>query len=81
MALNKEELVNDIFSLLSDMESRAEDAKEEFAHRLANAIDNYVRSGVVKSVVQAGIPVSTAGTAAAQTGSTTSIGQAEGYIE
>ena len=45
---------------------------EEYAERLASLIDAFVRSGEVK--VAAGITVSTAGTAAAQSGTTTSVG-------
>ena len=45
---------------------------EEYAERLASLINDFVKSGEV--MVKAGISVSTAGTAAAQTGSTTSVG-------
>ncbi len=46
---------------------------EEYAERLASLIDAFVRSGEVK--VASGITVSTAGTAAAQSGTTTSVGK------
>ena len=46
---------------------------EEYAERLASLIDTFVRSGEV--TVAAGITVSTAGTAAAQSGATTSVGK------
>ena len=45
---------------------------EEYAERLASLIHDFVKSGEV--TVKAGISVSTAGTAAAQTGATTSVG-------
>lgn len=43
MALNKIQLQNEIKSILEDMETRETDSKQEFAERLANAIDSYVR--------------------------------------
>ena len=46
---------------------------EEYAERLASLIDAFVRSGEVS--VAAGISVSTAGTATAQSGATTSVGK------
>lgn len=45
---------------------------KEYAERLASLIDAFVRSGEV--TVAAGISVSTAGTATAQTGATNSTG-------
>ena len=49
-----------------------EQAKEQFAQGLANIIETAIKSGTV--TVAAGIPVATAGTAAAQTGATTAPG-------
>ena len=46
---------------------------EEYAERLASLIDTFVKSGEV--TVAPGISVTTAGTATAQTGATTSIGK------
>lgn len=43
MALDKGTLKNDIKQLLTDMESKETDAKEEFAARLADMIDTYVK--------------------------------------
>lgn len=43
MALNKAQLALEIKSILEDMEQRTEDAKTEFANRLADAIDGYVK--------------------------------------
>jgi hypothetical protein len=72
MALNKTALEQGIKVLLADMETRTEDAKPDFAQTLANLIDAFVKSGTV--TVAAGITVSTTGSAAAQTGATTSTG-------
>lgn len=43
MALDKGALKNDIKQLLTDMESKETDSKEEFATRLADMIDTYVK--------------------------------------
>ena len=72
MALNKQALKQGIIDLQRDMLTKTEPSMEEYAERLASLIDTFVRSGEV--MVKAGISVSTAGTAAAQTGSTTSVG-------
>jgi hypothetical protein len=72
MALDKGSLQTAIKNLLDDMTLRNESATDEFAQRLATAIDTFVRGGQV--TVASGIPVSTAGTAAAQTGATTGPG-------
>ena len=50
-------------------ETEIDDSK--FANGLADAIDTFVKTGEV----QAGIPVSTAGSATAQTGATTGPGK------
>ena len=50
MALNKAKLAQDIEKLLKDMETRTENAKPEFAQKLANAIDAYVRTITVTSL-------------------------------
>lgn len=70
MALNKAALQSSILGILTDMETRTVDAKSEFAARLADAIDAFVKTGTVP----AGIPVSTTGSASAQTGATTAPG-------
>ena len=72
MALNKQALKQGIIDLHQDMLTKTNDSIEEYAERLASLIDAFVRSGEV--TVQPGISVSTAGTAAAQTGTTTSTG-------
>lgn len=65
MALDKATLKEAIEDLLTDMEGRDEDAKSEFATRLSNAIDTFVKSGTVN------VTVATTGTASAQTGTGT----------
>lgn len=72
MALNKQALKQGIIDLHQDMLTKTNDSIEEYAERLASLIDAFVRSGEV--TVQPGIAVTTAGTAAAQSGTTTSTG-------
>lgn len=72
MALNKQALKQGIIALQQDMLTKTDNSIEEYAERLASLIDAFVKSGEV--MVKAGISVSTAGTATAQTGSTTSVG-------
>ncbi len=72
MALDHAQLKTDIEALLTAMEKETEDAKSTFANKLAQAICDYIKTGTV--TVASGIAVSTAGTAAAQTGSTTATG-------
>ena len=74
MALNKTALKNGIKQLLTDMETRDTDAKDDFATELSNLIDTFVKGATV--TVAAGIPVATAGTATSQTGATTATGTA-----
>lgn len=74
MPLNKTKLKSDIKSLLQDMMKKEKDATDEFADKLATIIDTYVKGATI--TVAAGIPVSTAGTAVAQTGATTGPGTA-----
>ena len=72
MALNKQALKQGIIALQQDMQHKTDASMEEYAERLASLIDAFVRSGEV--TVQPGIAVTTAGTAAAQSGTTTSTG-------
>ena len=72
MALNKQALQQGIIRLQQDMQRKTDASMEEYAERLASLIDDYVKSGEV--TVAAGISVSTAGTATAQTGATNSTG-------
>ena len=72
MGLNKQALKQGIIALQQDMLTKTDSSTEEYAERLASLIDAFVRSGEV--TVNAGITVSTTGTAAAQSGTTTSVG-------
>ena len=74
MALNTTGLKADIKSLLQEMTEETDSAAglEKFAIKLSTAVEAYVKSGTV--TVASGIPVSTTGSAAAQTGATTGTG-------
>lgn len=43
MSLNKEALKNSIIEILNDMTQKEENSIEEFATRLSDAIDDYVK--------------------------------------
>lgn len=73
MALNKQALKQGIIDLHQDILTKTNDSIEEYAERLASLIDTFVKGGEV--TVAPGISVTTAGTATAQTGATTSIGK------
>lgn len=72
MALQRAPLKQGIVQLMKNMMEREEPSYDEFADRLSDLIEQYVKTGTV--TVAQGIPVSTTGTAAAQTGVTTSTG-------
>ncbi len=72
MALQRAPLKQGIVQLMKDMMEREEPSYDEFADRLSDLIEQFVKTGTV--TVAQGIPVSTTGTAAAQTGVTTSTG-------
>lgn len=71
MPLNKTALAQSILKLMTDARKETEIDDSKFADGLADAIDAFVKTGEV----QAGIPVSTAGSATAQTGATTGPGK------
>lgn len=71
MPLQKEALAQSILSLMTQMRKETEIDDSKFANGMADAIDTFVKTGEV----QPGITVSTTGTAAAQTGATTSTGK------
>lgn len=71
MPLNKIALAQSILKLMTDARKETEIDDSKFANGLADAIDAFVKTGEV----QAGIPVSTAGSATAQTGATTGPGK------
>ncbi len=72
MALQKEPLKQGISSLMREMMDKTEPCYDEFAERLSTLIETFVKTGTV--IVATGIPVSTAGSATAQTGATTTTG-------
>jgi hypothetical protein len=53
MALNKADLKNAIIQIMTDMLSRETDSIDEFATRLSDAIDDYVKTATI--VYQAGL--------------------------
>lgn len=71
MPLNKTALAQSILKLMTDARKETEIDDSKFANGFADAIDAFVKTGEV----QAGIPVSTAGSATAQTGATTGPGK------
>lgn len=71
MPLNKTALAQSILKLMTDARKETEIDDSKFTNGLADAIDAFVKTGEV----QAGIPVSTAGSATAQTGATTGLGK------
>lgn len=71
MPLNKTALAQSILKLMTDARKETEIDDSKFADGLTDAIDAFVKTGEV----QPGITVSTTGTAAAQTGATTSTGK------
>lgn len=72
MALVKSTLKTAIFSLLTAMREKTEISDDEFAEKLATAIDTYIKSATV--TVAAGIAVATSGSPTSQTGATTAPG-------
>lgn len=75
MALVKPVLKEQIRKAFKDQLSNTDDpegALNDLADKLATAIDDYIKSATI--TVLSGIPVATAGTAAAQTGATTAPG-------
>lgn len=72
MALVKSTLKASILSLLTSMRDKTEISDEEFADKLATAIDSYIKSATV--TVAAGIAVTTSGSPTSQTGVTTAPG-------
>lgn len=65
MPLNKTDLRNGIKGILTDMLSKEENSIDEFAIRLSDEIEKFVKSGTVT------VSVSTTGSASAQTGTGT----------
>lgn len=65
MALNKAALKTEIKAILTDMLTKETNSIEEFATRLSDAIDVFVKSGAVS------VTVATTGTATSHTGTGT----------
>lgn len=53
MALNKNTLKQDIKNIITDMRERSENSDDEFADRLANAFDRYVKTATI--IYQSGL--------------------------
>jgi hypothetical protein len=71
MALVEAALKANFLSLFNQMK-QSEMSEEDFAGNMAKIINDHIRTATV--TVSAGIPVATAGSAAAQTGATTDPG-------
>lgn len=65
MALEKTDLKTTIVALMTEMLTKEDNAIDEFATKLSDAIDVYVKSGTVN------VTVNTTGSAASQTGTGT----------
>lgn len=65
MALEKTVLKTTIVALMTEMLTKEDNAIDEFATKLSDAIDVYVKSGTVN------VTVNTTGSAASQTGTGT----------
>lgn len=72
MALVKTTLKADILAILTGMRTETEISDDEFADKLAMAIDKYIKTATV--TVSAGIAVATSGSPTSQTGATTAPG-------
>jgi methionine synthase II (cobalamin-independent) len=70
MALNQTTLKNNLLTLFNLMK-QSEMSEEDYAENLAAIINEHIKTAQVK----AGIPVSTTGSAAAQSGATTGTGE------
>lgn len=81
--LNKPALIIDVKAALdrqSDVKVNPAEARAAMAVDLANAFEKFVKSGTVTVTVAQGIAVTTAGTAAAQTGATVATGTGTGAV-
>lgn len=73
LADGKPAFIDGLVQLQQAMLTKDSDSFQEYAEQLAELIENFIKSGKVKP----GITVSTTGTAASQTGQTTSEGNIE----
>ena len=76
MALDKGKLIRELTVIFTPDTSKASEnlTPKQVAEKLATIIDDYIKSADITVKVDPGIVVTTAGTAAAQTGQTTSPG-------
>jgi len=74
MALNKATLKSDIYNKVKAIDLQKSDVADKIAEAIADAVDTYIKTATI--TVAPGIQVATAGSAAAQVGSTTSTGTA-----
>ena len=70
--LNKQVLKAGLQALFTEMRTKEDISDDYLAEKMADAIEAFVKTGTV--TVEPGIAVSTAGSAAAQSGATTSTG-------
>jgi len=50
MALNKEQLKQDILALLTNMRTKEQISDEEYAEKFSKAIDDYVKAASIKYI-------------------------------
>ena len=72
MALNKTTLRDNISNRVQEIDLQNSNVADAIAEIIADEVDSYIKGATI--TVPAGIPVSTTGTAAAQSGETTSPG-------
>lgn len=73
MALNATTLASALENVIKNIDAQSDDTRKKIAIAIANEVVNHIKNNGVVTVAS-GIPVSTTGTAAAQTGATTSTG-------
>ena len=72
MALNKTTLRDNISNRVQEIDLQNSNVADAIAEIIADEVDSYIKGATI--TVPAGIPVSTTGTAAAQSGATTGPG-------
>jgi uridylate kinase len=73
MALNSTTLASALENAIKNIDAESDDTRKKMAEAIATEVVNHIKNNGVVTVAS-GIPVATAGTAAAQTGATTSTG-------
>lgn len=73
MALNATTLASALESAIKNIDAESDDTRKKIADAIATEVVNHIKNNGVVTVAS-GIPVATAGTAASQTGATTSTG-------